>query len=74
MWEVAMKMDGIIAAVVRLVVPIILAQAAVANAGEIKILSTIGVRSVVEELAPQFECTTGHKLNITFGIANVLKK
>jgi len=45
-----------------------------AQAAEIKLISTIGVRSAVEELAPQFESKTGHKLAITFGIANVLKR
>mgnify|MGYP006269314961 CR=1 FL=1 len=38
-----------------------------ARAGEIKVISTIGVKSVVEELAPQYERKTGHKLAITFG-------
>lgn len=69
-----MKVGGIIAAVVRGVVPVILAQAAVAYAGEIKVLSTRGMRSVVEELAPQFERTTGHKLNLTFGNTSALRR
>src|SRR5262245_23859493 len=74
MGEGAMQMGGIIAAVVRVVVPVILAQAAVAHAGEITVLSPNGMRSVVEELAPQFERTTGHKLNLTFGIASALRR
>lgn len=69
-----MQIGGIIAAVVRVVVPVILAQAAVAYAGEIKVLSTSGMRSVVEELAPQFERTTGHKLNLLFGTTSALRK
>ena len=52
----------------------VLASGAIANASEIKVLSTIGVKSVVEELAPQFERKTGHKLAITFGVANVMKR
>jgi molybdate transport system substrate-binding protein len=51
-----------------------LAQAAVAHAGEIHVLSTSGMRSVVEELAPQFERTTGHTLNFTFGITSALQR
>jgi molybdate transport system substrate-binding protein len=51
-----------------------LAWGAIADAAEIKVLSTIGVKSMVEELAPQFEQKTGHKLAITFGIASVLKR
>jgi molybdate transport system substrate-binding protein len=59
---------------VRLGVFLVCALGALAHAAEIKVLSTIGVRSLVEELAPQFNQQTGHKLVITFGIANVLKK
>jgi molybdate transport system substrate-binding protein len=69
-----MQIGGIMAAVVRVVVPVMLAQAAVAHAGEIKVLSTLGMRSVMEELAPQFERTTGHKLNLTFGITSALRR
>jgi molybdate transport system substrate-binding protein len=47
---------------------------AIANPAEIKVLSTVGVKSVVDELGPQFERETGHKLAITFGIANVMRK
>ena len=69
-----MKEGGIIAAVVRVVMPIIVAQAAVTHAGEIKVVSTNGMRSVVEELAPQFEHATGHKLNLTFGSTSALRR
>ena len=69
-----MKVGGIIAAVVRGVVSVMLAQAVVAHAGEIKVLSTSGMRSVVEELAPQFEHTTSHKLNLLFGTTSALRK
>jgi ABC-type molybdate transport system substrate-binding protein len=74
MGEAAMQVGGIIAAVVRGVVPVILAQAAVAHAGEIKVFSTNGMRSVVEELAPQFERTARHKLNLTFGMTSALRR
>jgi molybdate transport system substrate-binding protein len=59
---------------VRLGVFLVCASGTLAHAADIKVLSTIGVRSMVEELAPQFEQQTGHKLVITYGIANVLKK
>ena len=68
-----MPIGGIIAAVVRGLVPVILAQAAVAHAGEIKVLSVSGMRSVVEELAPHFERTTRHRPNLTFGTASALR-
>jgi molybdate transport system substrate-binding protein len=53
---------------------LVLASAMGAHAAEIKVISTIGVNSAVSELAPQFEQQTGHKLAITFGVANVLKR
>ena len=51
-----------------------LAIAAAANAADLKVLSTVGVQTVVEELAPQFERMTGHKLTITFGVSNLMKQ
>lgn len=51
-----------------------LASAAIANAADLKVLSTVGVQTVVEELAPRFEQKTGHRLTITFGVSNLMKK
>ena len=45
-----------------------------ARAAEIKVLATIGVQSVMEELAPRFEKASGHKLTITFGLGGALAK
>ena len=39
--------------------------AQVASGAEIKVYSTIGVKSALEDLAPKFEKATGNKLNIT---------
>jgi molybdate transport system substrate-binding protein len=47
---------------------------AITQAAEIKVLSTIAVKSVVEELGPQFERQTGHKLAVTYGVANTMKR
>jgi molybdate transport system substrate-binding protein len=44
---------------------LLLVQAGVSLAADIKVFSTIGVQSALEELAPKFEKTSGHKLNIT---------
>lgn len=44
-----------------------------ANAAEIKVLSTNAVKTVLEELSPQFEKSSEHKLAITFGTAAALK-
>lgn len=50
------------------------ALATIAAANEVKVFSTIGVRSVMQELGPHFESATGHKLVFTFDVANALKR
>jgi molybdate transport system substrate-binding protein len=45
-----------------------------ASAAEIKVFSTIGVQAALEELTPQFEKQSGHKLTITWATAAVLTK
>ena len=45
-----------------------------ATAAEIKVISSVGMRAVLEELQPQFERATPHKLVITFGTATPLKR
>ena len=45
---------------------VFLAQAGIVNAAEIKVLSVLGMRAVMEDLGPKFERATGHKLAITF--------
>ena len=47
---------------------------ATASAAEIKVYSTIGMGSVLKELQPKFEQASGHKLNITWGLAGPLAK
>jgi molybdate transport system substrate-binding protein len=49
-------------------------SAHMANAAEIKVFSTVGVKSVMEDLVPKFEKATGHKLNITWSTAALLAK
>jgi molybdate transport system substrate-binding protein len=44
------------------------------GAAEIKVYATIGMRSVLEELQPKFEQASGHKLDITWGLAGALAK
>ena len=69
-----MKAGSVVTSTLRLGLALFLAHAGVASAEELKILSTIGVRSVMQELGPQFERLTGHKLVIDFDVANVLKR
>jgi molybdate transport system substrate-binding protein len=51
-----------------------LASATLANAADIKVFCTNGVRAVVEELLPQFEKTTGNKVVISFEPSTQIKK
>ena len=48
--------------------------APVASAAEVKVFSTIGVRAVMQELGPRFERASGHRLTMTFDVANALKR
>jgi len=52
----------------------LLLQVTIATAAEIKVFSTIGVKSVLEELIPKFEQTTGNKVNVTWSTAALLEK
>jgi len=47
--------------------------AGAANAAEVKVLASNAVKTVIEELGPQFEKATENKLNVTFGAAANLK-
>src|SRR5262249_26504361 len=53
---------------------VLLAGNFAANAGEVRVLSTIAVKDVMENLIPQFERETGHKVAIHFGTTAVLKR
>ena len=48
--------------------------AQVASGAEIKVYSTIGVKSALEELGSKFEKETGNKLNITWGLISAFTK
>jgi len=44
-----------------------------ASAEEIRVLSSVGIKTVVEDLAPQFEKATKHKVTAVFDLASTLK-
>jgi molybdate transport system substrate-binding protein len=46
---------------------------ATARADEIRVLSSVGIKAVVDELAPQFEKQSKHKVTMVFGLAGALK-
>ena len=45
-----------------------------AEAAEVKVLCAAAMRSVMNELGPGFEGTTGHKLVIQFDVVGALKR
>ena len=47
---------------------------ALASAAELKVYSTIGVKSAIEDLAPKFEKATGNKLTISWGLISGFTK
>ena len=51
----------------------VLLTSSAAFADEIRVLSSVGIKAVVDELAPQFEKTTKHKVTMVFGLAGALK-
>ena len=51
-----------------------LAWSRVAEAAEIQVLCSNGLKAVMEDLAPQFERATGHKVVVKFGLAAGFKQ
>jgi molybdate transport system substrate-binding protein len=49
-------------------------QVGEARAVDLKLLTTNGMRAVLNQIGPQFERDTGHKLNVEFGAGPVLRK
>lgn len=52
----------------------ILFYGSAASADEIKVLSSVGIKAVVEALAPQFEKSTKHKVTAVFDLSTTVKK
>lgn len=46
----------------------------IGNAAEIKVLSALSIKGVIDNLAPKFERASGHKLNISYGALGVVTK
>lgn len=51
-----------------------LAFSHLASAAEVKVYSTIGVKSALEELVPQFEKATGNKVAVSWGLISSFTK
>ena len=68
-----MKICSVVAAA-KIVFVILLAQTAAAYAAEIKLLCVVALGPALNELVPQFERTTGHKLAIQYGASPAFKQ
>ena len=68
-----MKLHRIMCLALGLALPFALAPVS-AQAAEIRLLCSNGLREVMEVLAPQFERASGHKLVISFGLAAAFKR
>ena len=44
-----------------------------AQADELRVLSSVGIQAVLEELVPEFERSTGHEVTLVFDLASALK-
>lgn len=59
---------------VAFVLLITISQSTTASAADIRVLCSNGLKAVFEELVPQFERASGHKVNVTFGLAANFKQ
>src|SRR5687767_5661062 len=68
------RMKTSAAVAVILGVAAVLLTRSVASAGEVKVLSAVGMRQVMLELGPAFERASGHRLSMTFDSGGVIVK
>jgi molybdate transport system substrate-binding protein len=61
------------ACLIAAVIVAVLLHSTASWADEIRVLSSVGIKAVVDELAPQFEKATKHKVTMVFGLAGALK-
>ena len=54
-------------------IAVALSQTGIVSAEEIRVLSSVGIKAVIDELAPQFEKATKHKVTTTFDLASTMK-
>jgi molybdate transport system substrate-binding protein len=72
--EDTMKRDCFICVVLSVILSVIAAQAPVATAAEIKVFTAWAGVAVFEKIGPEFERTTGHKLNVISGFGPIFAK
>src|ERR1700738_5670822 len=67
-------MRSLILGTAVIAVSALLSPAEMAHAADLKVLSSVALTSVLDELIPAFEKASGNKLNIGYGLAAELKK
>jgi molybdate transport system substrate-binding protein len=63
--EVIMAIQWVLA-LGRIALVVFLTQAAALSAAEIKVVSAFGMKAALEELGPQFQAASGHKLTVQY--------
>src|ERR1700681_841275 len=69
----ACRTDAVMTAAAILASAMMLAAGISASADEIRVISSNALKPVLEQIAPEFETATGHKLVFTWGQAEILK-
>jgi len=69
-----MKSNGSFQVARGVAIAMVLTWATVAQAADVKVLCSSGFKAVMEELAPQFERATHHKVVVRYGLAARLKQ
>jgi len=66
--------QGVVGAVSAVAAFVLLLQAGINHAAEIKVLSANGYKTIMDEVGPQFEKASGHKLAISYAPFGVIVK
>ena len=69
-----MNVNRIVVGAVGLMLLLALAPMSALETGDIKVLCSTALKAVMEELGPQFERTTKHKIVVTYGTSAALKQ
>jgi molybdate transport system substrate-binding protein len=72
--EVVMKKRCFMLAIIALGLPVVCVSVADANAAEIKVFTARAIATVLDEIGPEFERQTGHKLNVISGFGPVFTR
>ena len=72
--EAAMKKLCVMLAIITLGLPVVCLGVTAANPAEIKVFTARAIATVLDEIGPEFERQTGHKLNVISGFGPVFTR